>query len=190
MGDDRRIVLRSYRLAFEVERRLHRIDRFRVPLSYGLPLAALGYAAVLLLVVLALRGLPLIGPALRLLPLPGQLVFLPGLGAHALGRVTADGRPAHEVLVARLVFACRPKRLTALRARPAADDLLGSVAFVPDERGASPRAGTITGPVEVAVRTRGRLVRGRRARFEPLDGVPLKSARRVLVGDGQRLVIR
>jgi hypothetical protein len=51
--DDGRIRLRSYRLAFALERRIHRIDTFRIPLPYGLPLAALGWAAGAAVLVLA-----------------------------------------------------------------------------------------------------------------------------------------
>ena len=190
MADDGRVVLRSYRLAFEVERRLHRIDRYRIPLPYGLPLAALGYAAALLVVVLALRGVPIAGAALRSLPLPVQLVFVPGVGAHVLCRVTADGRPAHEVLLARALFLVRPKELVALRARPAAEDLERSIVVAPDERGATLRAGSLGGGVEVALRAPARLVRGRRPSLEGLAITSLKAPRRIVVADGQRLTIR
>ena len=37
------IQLRSFRVCFQLERRLHRIDRFRLPFPYGLPLRGLGY---------------------------------------------------------------------------------------------------------------------------------------------------
>lgn len=57
MADDK-ITLRSYRLAFELERRLHRIDRFRIPVPYGVPLAGLGYAAIIAIGLLVLSGVP------------------------------------------------------------------------------------------------------------------------------------
>lgn len=190
MADDGRIVLRSYRLAFELERRLHRIDRYRIPLPYGVPLAALGYAAGLLVVVLALRGVPVAGAALRALPIPVQLVFLPGLGAHGLYRVTADGRPAHELLLARMLFAAGPKELVALRATPSAEDLERPIMLAPDERGTRLRAGSISGAVEVALRAPARLRGGRRPRLEGLASTSLKAPRRIVVADGQRLEVR
>ena len=58
MADDR-ITLRSYRLAFELERRLQRIDRFRIPVPYGIPLIALAYGAAAALVVVVASGMPI-----------------------------------------------------------------------------------------------------------------------------------
>ena len=55
------ITLRSYRLAFEVERRLHRIDRFRVPVPYGIPLRGIAYGVVALMAVLWCRAVPVLG---------------------------------------------------------------------------------------------------------------------------------
>src|SRR3954451_20587514 len=99
------LTLRWYRLAFQLERRLHRIDRFRIPVPYGIPLAGLGYGAAAAVTVLAASSLPLVGASLSLLPWPLRLPLLPAAAAHALCRTWADGRPAYEALVARAVGA-------------------------------------------------------------------------------------
>ena len=55
------LTIRSYRLAFALERRIHKIDRYRLPVPYGVPLRGLAYAVVVLAVVLALTALPVSG---------------------------------------------------------------------------------------------------------------------------------
>ena len=50
--------IRSYGVVFSLERRLHSIDRFRIPLPYGLPLRSVGYGALILAAVLAARSAP------------------------------------------------------------------------------------------------------------------------------------
>src|SRR4051794_40781458 len=98
--DEGKITLRSYRLAFELERRLHRIDRFRIPVPYGIPLVGLAYATALAAVVIILSGTPVIGAMIGLLPWPLRLIVLPGLATRALCHTRADGRPAHEAIAA------------------------------------------------------------------------------------------
>jgi hypothetical protein len=152
MRDDR-ITLRSYRLAFEVERRLHRIDRFRIPLPYGVPLMTLGWAALAAVTMALLDDLPLLGA----LPWPIRFVLIPGVAAQLLGRPGEDGRPMHERLVARAT------RRSAYEPDPARACELGPVIVAPDERSARPRSARIRGgallvgvPLEGASR-RGRL---------------------------------
>src|SRR4051812_19063823 len=110
---DGKLTLRSYRLAFELERRLHRIDRFRIPVPYGVPLVGLAYGAGAAMVILALAGTPVLGAVLSLVPWPARLILLPAAIAHTLCRTRADGRPAHEALVARALRSVGPRRLTA-----------------------------------------------------------------------------
>src|SRR3954447_3178515 len=93
--DDGSLQIRSYRVVFDLERRIHHIDRFRVPLPYGLPLRSVAYAVVGLVAVLLMRQLPGIGELLRLFPVPAQLVLLPGAFSVALTRLRLDGRSAH-----------------------------------------------------------------------------------------------
>src|SRR4051794_33142108 len=97
------LTLRSYRLAFQVERRLHRIDRFRIPVPYGVPLRGLAYAAVALMAVLWCQAIPAIGQAESLIPWPARFLVVPAATAVALCRLDYDGRPAHEAALARVL---------------------------------------------------------------------------------------
>src|SRR3954469_11728457 len=91
------IPIRSFGVVFDLERRIHKIDRFRVPLPYGLPLRSLGYAIVALAIVLVASAVPLIGPPIAGIPAPLRLVGLPIVAAYALTGVQIDGRPPHVV---------------------------------------------------------------------------------------------
>lgn len=191
MSDDT-LTLRSYRLAFELERRLHRIDRFRIPVPYGIPLAGLGYAGATALLVLLLTGVPFVGDCLALLPWPIRLLLLPGASAHLLCRPTSDGRPVHEALVARLLRVLQPRRLIALKAAPPAEPAgLGEVTVVSDERGPCYRPGTIKGPAVVLLRQPARLtVRRGRAELRSVEDRPMSQPTELALAANERLFIR
>ena len=193
MSDDR-IVLRSYRLAFELERRIHRIDRYRVPLPYGVALADLGWGLAAAAAVGAATALPGIGGLLSLLPLPIRFLLLPGLVAHVLGRKGPDGRPAYERLLARALRQLRPARLLlgeAPRRRGAFVGLCEPVALVPDERMPDHRAGVIAGAGRVHVRRPARAVmRPGRVELTPLHGPPLRLTRTIALEPAQRVIVR
>jgi hypothetical protein len=187
---DNKLTLRSYRLAFEVERRLHRIDRFRIPVPYGIPLAGLAYGTGVTVGMLVVAQLPLVGSLLHVLPWPLRLILLPGLITRALCRTKADGRPAHEALVAYMVFLVAPRRLVGLAPAPATDTDLGVVTIAPDERSANYRSGMVRGPGAVFVRGPGRLeVRGRLARLRPIDGDALSLPQEIALANSMRLEI-
>ncbi len=187
---DNKITLRSYRLAFELERRLHRIDRFRIPVPYGVPLAALGYAAVIAIILLVLSGLPLIGTVMHALPWPLRLVVLPGLATRALCHRRADGRPAHEAIVAAVAFAVSPKQLVGLEARPSQRFGLDAIPVAGDERGPSYAAGAIVGPAVVLLRRPAAIeMRGNRVRLRQLDGGLLSQPRELQLERGARLTV-
>jgi hypothetical protein len=189
MSEDR-ITLRSYRVAFEMERRLHRIDRFRIPVPYGIPLVAVGYAAAVMLALVVATKLPLTAPLLGLLPWPVRLILLPGLATRALCRRRADGRPGHEALLAYMSFRLGPKRLVGLERVPVADAELGEVVIAPDERSAGYRAGVARGPATALLRRPARLlVRGRVITLEPVDGPLLEQPQEVALPTGTRLEI-
>lgn len=187
---DQTINLRSYRLAFELERRIHRIDTFRIPLPYGLPLVALGWAGAALVTIVVLTGVPVLGGLLGLAPWPLRLVFLPGLAAHLLCRTTDDGRPLHEALAARAGYASRPKRRLGLQAVRRSSAVLGTVPCIPDELGAHYRAGTSAGPALLVLRCPARLeLRGNTVRLTPTTDEPLRDPQPVRLREGQRLVV-
>src|SRR5215831_10748995 len=92
--------IRSYGVVFSLERRLHRIDRFRIPLPYGLPLRSVGYGAFVLVVVLAAARVPGLGQVVARLPVPVRFAVLPIVGAVLLTRLRVDGRRAGAAGVA------------------------------------------------------------------------------------------
>jgi hypothetical protein len=189
---DGKVTLRSYRLAFNLERRLHRIDRFRIPVPYGVPLVGMAYALVIG-IALALAGqLPLLGGPVQLLPWPMRLILLPGLGARVLCQTRADGRPAHEVLAAYVVFRLGPRRLVGLQ-RSCGVGLarLDDVTIAPDEFLPVYRAGTIVGPARLLLRQPARIeVKGRRIAVKQLADRPMLRARELQLADRQRVVVR
>lgn len=188
--DDGRLRLRSYRLAFELERRIHRIDTFRIPLPYGLPLSALGWGTGVLLLMVLASGMPGLGAALAGLPWPLRLIFVPGLAAHLLCREGGDGRPIHECLLARLAFLARGHRRVALCALTRDAPPSSAVPCVPDERTDAYRAGVVRGPAAVALRQPGRVELGHAtARFQPGGDRPLPVAQELRLLEGQRLVV-
>jgi hypothetical protein len=189
--DDGKLTLRSYRLAFQLERRLHRVDRFRIPVPYGIPLTALAYAAATFMLVLALGPVPVAGPLLAALPLPIRWVLLPGLGAHLLCRTRSDGRPAHEALAAWLVFRLGPRHLVALgHVQRVQHYELDLIAVATDERTASYPPGQVPGPATVLLRQPARLTVSRGdARLRQLEDRPMSRPRQLDLAAGQRLVI-
>jgi hypothetical protein len=188
--DDGKITLRSYRLAFELERRLHRIDRFRIPVPYGIPLVGMAYAMALAVLLIILSGTPVIGAMIGLLPWPLRLIVLPGLGTRALCHRRPDGRPAHEAIAAYLAFALRAKHLVGLERSPSPDPQLGVFAVAGDERSTMYARGVIAGPATVLLRQPARVAtRGRTVGLTQLDERPLTQAQTVRLAPGMRLEV-
>src|SRR3954467_2349583 len=105
-----RVVIRSYRRVFEVDRRIYRVDRWALPVPGGVPLRAVGYFAgsVLLMV--------LFGDLVAFLSPPLRYVVVP-LAAAVLGTQAApDGRTAHRFAADWLRFRLRARRRSAGRA--------------------------------------------------------------------------
>lgn len=154
--DDRgRVPIRSYRVVFRLERRLVKIDRWRLPFPYGIEVRALVYGAVVYLAMLVLTRLPLSGALLRLLPAPLHWGLLPLGISFALTKLRIDGRAPHRVLVAVVRWALAPKHLAGVRPCPPAGFTftpLGEVWFRPDWRASRYRRALITGPASVTLR--------------------------------------
>ena len=189
--DEDVIVIRSFRSVFELERRIHKIDRYRIPLPYGLPLRSLGFGAACLLAVLVLSAVPVVGPALDRLPPPMRLVLLPVFVAYALGRVKIDGRPLHSAFGSLTRFAFGPRRLVGFRPAGATFARLGDVVMAPDERAWRYRAGRVDGPAELLLRYPAEArQRGRKLFVRQTGAAPLWRGKRILVRAGQRVVFR
>jgi hypothetical protein len=186
------LVIRSYRLCFDLERRIHRIDHWRIPVPYGVPLRGVAYGAVVLAAVLVLLRLPVTGELLGVLHPALRFVILPIAIAFALMRLRVDGRPAHAAALVWLRWRLDPFRVAAFRAaeRPG-PRLLGDLAIAADEGSALYRRAVIRGPATVTVRYPARArARARRLELRRAGGGPLWRGRRIRLAEGQRLVVR
>jgi hypothetical protein len=190
--DNGSVAIRSYRLCFRVERRIHKIDRWQIPLPFGVPLRGAAYALALLVAVLVSSRAPLLGTVVVALPAPVRLLGLPVGGAYALLRWELDGRPAHAVVAAWLRLVFGPRRLVAFARAPRQQvAVLGDVTLVSDERRAWLRRAVVHGPGTVLLRypfdarARGRALHVRRR-----PGAPRWRGKEVRLGRRQRLVVR
>lgn len=189
--DEDAFVIRSFRSVFELERRIHKIDRYRIPLPYGLPLRSLGFGAACLLAVLVLGAVPVVGPAVEQLPPPVRLVLLPVSAAYALGRIKVDGRPLHSAVGSLVRFALGPRKMVGFRAAGGTFTRLGDVVTVADERTWRYRAGRVEGPAEILLRYPAQArQRGGKLIVRQTGAAPLWRGKRVLVRAGQRVVFR
>lgn len=190
MSDDGTVTIRSFRLAFELERRIHKIDRWRIPVPYGVPLRTLGYAVAALAVVVVLGRLPGVGLLLDVLPWPIRYGVLPGGAAQLLTQVQVDGRPAHDFLVAWARLRLEgPRSIAFTSSRVRARGLLDAIVVAPDERHVDYRRGAIEGAGAVVLRQPAELEpRGRRLLVRPSDDVAFR-AKRVNLKPGQRVVV-
>ena len=194
-GDEHRgagLEIRSFHVVFRLERRLHRIDRWRLPFPHGVPVAAIGHGAVVLVAVIVLGQLPVFGALISGLPAPVAYVLIPGACASALTRLRIDGRPAHRHLLALLTGAIRGRRTAAARTAPMGALHITDATLLthgPDRAG-YPHA-VVTGPATVRLRRPARAhARARTLRLTPQRGRLLHQVRIIRVADGQRLLIR
>jgi hypothetical protein len=193
MADDGRLAIRSYRVCFSLERRIHRIDRWRIPVPFGVPLRGIGYAAALLLGMLVLGRLPLIGAAVNAIHPAIRLVVAPCCGGYLLYLWEIDGRPAHIALASIVRLHLGPRRIMAFRRTPAVETAvrLGEVAVAPDESTTRLRRGTVRGPGTVVLRypVRSR-ARGNALHVSQEPGAAQWRGRQVNLRAEQRLVTR
>ena len=186
------LVIRSYTTVFRLERRLHKIQHWRLPLPHGLPLRGAGYAvAALVLIVLAGR-LPVVGGLIGQIPAPFHYVIGPAAIGMGLARVRIDGRPAHGFLrawarhrfSARYVSAFRPVDPPGRAQR-----FTESITFVPDHSGSAYRPGRIAGPckLRLAYPVEGD-ERGRTLVIRQRSERPLRRAKLVTVPAGAGMV--
>ncbi len=185
--------IRSFHVVFALERRLHRIDRWRLPFPYGVPVRAIAYGAGALVVIVVAGRLPLSGTLTGVMPAPLRYVIAPAAIGAALARLRVDGRPAHRHLLARLAHQIGPARRSGVRASPAVGTVLRLVepcVIVPDGSGSAYRPARITGPAELLLRypAQGRQ-RGRRLRLAQAGDQPLDRSQHVTLEAGQTLEI-
>ena len=192
-SDSGRVPVRSYRgVVDEVERRIFRVDRWRLPTPHGVSVRAVGYVLACLLALLIASSLPLVGPVLSLLPDSARLAALPLLGGWALASLRIDGRAPHRALAAALRWYVSPRTLAGLQPCPAVGDRLApvdAVQIAPSGDEARLRAGRVRGPARVTLRYPARVeVEGSRRGAGGDPGDRLAPARRVRVFAPERRV--
>jgi hypothetical protein len=183
------LVIRSYRLCFELERRIHSIDRWRIPVPYGVPLRGVAYGAAALLLVLVLAGLPVVGELLGVVHPALRLVILPVGVAFWMTRLRVDGRSAHAAAVSWARWRLGPARLSAFRpAERPGTRLLASMAVAAGDDAARYRRCVVSGPAEVTLRyPASARLRGHTIRLRAAGAEPLWRGKRLKLGPGQRL---
>jgi hypothetical protein len=88
------IEIRSYRRVFDLERRIYRVDRFRLNPG-GVPLRGLVYMSANVAALTVLARIPVIGWPLAALPWYLLYVALPLTTSTLLAVVQVEGRPFH-----------------------------------------------------------------------------------------------
>lgn len=151
-----RVQIRSYRGVIDtVERRIFRIDRWRIPKPDGLSVRAVVYTIATFIAVMLVGRLPVIGQLLGLMPTSVRFVALPILGGWGLSSWAPDGRAPHHALISALRFLRLPKHLAGLRPCPALGTLIAPVAEVSIAAGVdepSYRPGVVKGPAVLTFR--------------------------------------
>lgn len=188
---DGEIPIRSFRVCFDMERRLHRIDRFRIPLPYGVPLRGLVYSAAILLAMLVLAALPIVGGLVGAVNPVARYVGLPlGVG-YLLTELRVDGRSGHAVVASWLRLQLGPRRLRAFRThKPPSRFLLAPILVALDERGPRLRRGVLHGRGRIYLRQPAQLsTHGRTLRVRGEHGEPRRRGALIDLRAGQRVVI-
>jgi hypothetical protein len=188
-----RLIVRSYRRVFQVDRRIYRVDRWVLPVPGGVPLRGVAYFVAALGAVLVAGRLPAIGGLVGELAAPLRFVVLPFAVALLGTQAAPDGRVAHRFAWDWLRLRVRSRRRSAGRTVPLAREPVpwhGVVATAWDEDAASLHCGRIRGPamvtfgvpVQVASCRRGRVVARRLAEGE--------GGAEVAIGAGQLVEVR
>ena len=152
--DREALQIRSYRVCFDLEKRIYRLEQWRLPVAWGIPLRGVGYAALAFVAILIAAGLPLIGPALDALPAPVRLLILPVGIAYALTTAKIDGRPLHAGAGSLARHALAPTWVSGFErcAAPGSVVRLGDLTIAPDHTGPALRRARIDGPCRVLLR--------------------------------------
>lgn len=203
------VAIRSYRAVLDdVERRIYRVDRWRLPAPGGVQVRAIAYTVGAAVVVAAGSGLPLVGGLLGLLPASVRYLALPIAAGWGLASWRIDGRAPHHALAALGRFVARARTLSGIAPSPAVGVQLAPVAAVqisPVGDESVYRSGRVRGPARVVLRYPARLefertgwrtppgeriARARRVRVSGVDsaGRPLVVGHELRVPDGAEVV--
>src|SRR4051794_6415100 len=187
-----RVVTRSFRLVFDRgSRRLFKIDRYRLPFAYGLPMLGIGYAAGVALALTLVAKLPVAGPALAALPPPIHWVAIPVGLSMVMLHWRPDRLKPHAALWAWVDAALPVPELSCWQPAEFSADVLelGEIACAPDGRQARYRPGLVHGPARVVLRYPARgWQRGRRLHVEQTADEPLFVGTQITLRAGEDLV--
>ncbi|HEY7933508.1 MAG TPA: TcpE family conjugal transfer membrane protein [Solirubrobacteraceae bacterium] len=152
--DSQQTVVRSYGLVFKIERKLFKIDRWRLPLPGGLEVRAIVYAVTILLGMLVASRLPGIGLILGLLPSPLHWGLIPGGLTFVLLKLQIEGRAPHRVLASLISWYFSERLITATSKadRPGLHAPIDTVWILPDWCSGRYRTAEISGPTCVVCR--------------------------------------
>jgi len=167
--------VRSYRTVFELERRIYRIDRFRLNPS-GVPLRGVAYFVLAGVTLAALHGLPVVRWVVDPLPWYVRYLALP-LGLSALlSAVRIDGRAFHVAISALWNGSWRNPRTSGLqpRRRGSSRWIPPPLILIPDGADPWPRPFRFRGPGAVMIRTPHRLRPARRRARLPGTGARVR----------------
>ena len=191
---DAKLEIRSFRVVFQLERRLHRIQHWKLPLPYGLPLRGLAYGAFVLAAILLLGWLPVIGAVVGLMPPPVRFLLAPVGAGFFLSRARVDGRPAHRFLLAWGRDRVGSRWVSAFRAIPAPGACVRfdePIVFVPDSSGPEYRPARLVGPARVLLRYPARAQqRGRRLLLSQISEAPLRRGKELAFSGCQEVRFR
>ena len=152
----KRVEVRSFRgVVDNVERRIFRVDRWRIPKPDGLSVRSIVYTIGIFIALMVVGRLPVIHQLLGVLPPSVRFVALPVLGGWGLSAWSPDGRAPHHALISALRLVRAPKHLAGLRPCPALGTELSAVAEVCIAAGVDEpryRPGRIQGPASVTLR--------------------------------------
>jgi hypothetical protein len=190
--DSGKLVIRSFRLVFDRGyRRLFKIDRYRLPFAYGLPILGIVYAALVALALVTVARLPVVGPGLAALPPPIHWVAIPVGLSMAMLHWRPDGLKPHAALWAWLEAAFTARELSCWQPAERESDSveLGEIVCAPDGSEARYRPGRVRGPAQVLLRYPARgWQRGRRLHIEQTSDQPLYVGTQITLRAGEQLV--
>jgi hypothetical protein len=184
----------GFHALFAIERRLHRVDRWRLPVPYGIPLRSLLYAALSFAVLVLASHVLVLGAALAIIPGQLRLLVAPIIIAGLLTANRPDGRCAHRHLIACIGHRLTPRRMSAFRAVPAvgsAHHIADEIVFAGDGSGPRYPRAQIVGPARVLLRYPARAHQhGNVLQIAQAGGSPLRRSKELVVRCGQRVVMR
>lgn len=187
-GEERRVAVRSYRLVLDqVERRIFKVDRWRLPTPHGIPVRAIVYAISALGAVALCTRLPALGPAIGALPPSIPWLAAPVLSGWLLSAWRIDGRPPHRALGGVMRHALAPKALAGLRPCRRAGAVVcpvAGIAIAPVDDGRY-RRGAVAGPARLTLCYPAR-VEGRRGPLGVRPCAPGRARRLRVVARGGR----